>query len=247
MLCSVGSAAIGLALSPIRVRAAVLTKTAQEPAWLIVNDPRPVKVAAAELERRYGWLITYEDPPYQFVGELEDVSKLPGTVVMDLRHQRLELASPLPPAADNPDRVALLNAVIAADANQVGHSRFTLRSSTFGMHLVPSAFRDANGVWSVTTSILDSPIDMPAGQVSVMTYMEEFRSALFQATGKEVTLATTPYRLLASRNISQAATRQPASEVLIRVLQSIDVPLTWRLLCSPEAPWGYYLNIVPPG
>ena len=168
MLHAVGSAAIGLALSPRHVRASAFAKAAQEPRWLIVDDPRPVQVAVAELEKRYGWLVTYEDPPYQFAGELEDVSKLPGRPFMDLRHQHLELASPLPPLSDNPNPLTLLNAVIVADANRVGHSRFALRSSPFGIHVVPTAFRDTNGIWSVTASILDALIEMPPGELSVM-------------------------------------------------------------------------------
>ena len=39
-----------------------------------VNDPRPVACAAETLEKKYGWTITYEDPPYVHESELVDVT-----------------------------------------------------------------------------------------------------------------------------------------------------------------------------
>src|SRR5262245_60382762 len=38
-----------------------------------VNDQRPVALAAETLEKKYGWIITYEDPPYN-ESELVDVT-----------------------------------------------------------------------------------------------------------------------------------------------------------------------------
>ncbi len=247
MLRAVGSGAISGVLSSRYVRASAPVKVEQDLTWLIVDDPRPLKVAVAQLEKRYGWLVTYEDPPCYFAADLEDISKVAGTTVMVLKAQHLALASPLPPPSDNPAPETLIDAVIVADANRVGQSRFALRSSTLGFHVVPSAFRDTTGAWSVAGSILDSLIRMPPSEVSVMNYMEQFCVTLAQASGKRVTMATVPTRLLVSRSISQAADDQPASEVLIGALQSLNTPLTWRLLRSPEANRGYYLNIVPPG
>jgi hypothetical protein len=40
-----------------------------------VNDPRPVALAAESLEKKYGWIITYEDPPYVHESELVDVTE----------------------------------------------------------------------------------------------------------------------------------------------------------------------------
>src|SRR3984893_19497801 len=53
------------------------------PNTLTVQDPRPVAAAIQELEKRYGWQITYEDPPYVHYSDLTDVSDTdwPGTPV----------------------------------------------------------------------------------------------------------------------------------------------------------------------
>jgi hypothetical protein len=166
---------------------------------------------------------------------------------MGLPNRRLELAEALPLPSANPDRFALLGAVISADSAIVGRERFALRSSAYGGHVVPVAYRNSDGVWSVTNSLLDAPITMPADELTVLSYLERFCLALTQASGKPVALATVPHRLLASRRISMPATNQPASQVLIAVLQSLDSPLTWRLLFSPTVGRGYFLNVVPPG
>ena len=40
----------------------------------IVDDPRPVAAAIDELTSRYGYLITYEDPPYSYSDDVKDVT-----------------------------------------------------------------------------------------------------------------------------------------------------------------------------
>ena len=37
---------------------------------LFVNDPRPVAEMARKIEQQTGWTITYEDPSYQFGGDI---------------------------------------------------------------------------------------------------------------------------------------------------------------------------------
>lgn len=42
---------------------------------IAVDDPRPLAAAIQELQRRYGWVVTYEDPPYEFVADTLDVTE----------------------------------------------------------------------------------------------------------------------------------------------------------------------------
>ena len=41
-----------------------------------VDDPRSLASAVEALERRHGWIITYEDPPYEFAADVIDVSRI---------------------------------------------------------------------------------------------------------------------------------------------------------------------------
>jgi hypothetical protein len=47
------------------------------PNTLTVQDARPVAKAIQELENRYGWRITYEDPPYIHNSDITDVTETP--------------------------------------------------------------------------------------------------------------------------------------------------------------------------
>src|SRR5437879_2804770 len=49
-------------------------QAAQVPITITVNDPRPLAAAITELELRHGWVITYEDPPYEYAADVRDVT-----------------------------------------------------------------------------------------------------------------------------------------------------------------------------
>ena len=42
---------------------------------LLVDDPRPMAAALEELTRRYGTIITYEDPRYLYAADIKDVTR----------------------------------------------------------------------------------------------------------------------------------------------------------------------------
>jgi len=54
-----------------------LGNASASPNTLIVRNSRPVAEAIHELEKRYGWQITYEDPPYSHYSDLTDVTDTP--------------------------------------------------------------------------------------------------------------------------------------------------------------------------
>jgi hypothetical protein len=58
----------------IGLMAAFLGNASASPNTLTVRDPRPVAKAIEELDTRYGWQITYEDPPYIHDSDIPDVT-----------------------------------------------------------------------------------------------------------------------------------------------------------------------------
>lgn len=40
-----------------------------------VDDPRPLASVTQELEWRYGWIVTYEDPRHEYSGDIQDVTQ----------------------------------------------------------------------------------------------------------------------------------------------------------------------------
>ena len=51
-----------------------LGNASASPNTVTVQDPRPVANAIQELEKRYGWLITYVAPPYSHNSAITDVT-----------------------------------------------------------------------------------------------------------------------------------------------------------------------------
>src|SRR5271167_823085 len=47
---------------------------AQKPEATSVVGPRPVRDVILQWEKQYGWVITYEDPRFEYAGDLEDVT-----------------------------------------------------------------------------------------------------------------------------------------------------------------------------
>ena len=73
-------------MSAMGLMVAFLGNASASPNTLTVQDPRPVAEAILELDMRYGWQITYEDPLYIHYSDLTDVTDTnwPGTPVQSL-------------------------------------------------------------------------------------------------------------------------------------------------------------------
>ncbi len=52
----------------------VLGNASASPNTITVQSGRPVGEAIEELEKKYGWEITYEDPPYVHYSDIVDVT-----------------------------------------------------------------------------------------------------------------------------------------------------------------------------
>jgi hypothetical protein len=73
-------------LMAMGLMAAFLGNASASPNTITVQDARPVAKAIQELEKRYGWQITYEDPPYSHYSDLTDATDTdwPGVPVQSL-------------------------------------------------------------------------------------------------------------------------------------------------------------------
>lgn len=225
-----------------------LASTAQD--TLTVQGARPVMEAMAVLERRYGWIVTYEDPPYIYSGDLADLTKVPtpdGRRSLFPKARRLDLPQPLPAPGDNPNPVALVNAVLKADSESNRQKTFRVFQSEYGLHVVPTRSRNVAGESMAIRPVLDARITLAGDGVSARKFLEMFCAAVSEATGTTMVLATVPRNLLLTRTVTLGVKNERARQVLIRVLQELGVPLTWRLLYSPSQPQGFYLNIDSPG
>src|SRR5262249_12119995 len=159
-----------------QVRGALQTKAAE----IIVddiNDARPLATAVRELEKRYGWIITYEEPPWEFAADLVDVT---GTVRKDYdptksqpkilipRAVPLQFTYGVPDESPRSDPMSVLPALLEAYELSGNRGKFRIISTGAVFHVVPSMSDNAQGIPTPRSSRLDVQIDLEPGERSVL-------------------------------------------------------------------------------
>lgn len=235
-----------LCLSTVRVQGQT------ELANVYVNDHRPVKAAVSTLIRRYPVVITYEDPRYEYSGDILDVTaelriRHPGAhTTLVPRGGSLQASYQVSSDTGRPvDVASMLDGILEVkNLNPVG-GRFAVRQSGDVFHIVPTEVRDSTGHWVKQRSILDTPITISSGEVSGYELMVEILKELSNASGIEVGLSAERFTN-AFRNYkgSIQAQDEPARDVLLRALHSISERFTWMLSYAPSPSDHYYVFAV---
>ena len=131
-----------------------------------VDDARPLAAAIEALERRHGWIITYEDPPYVFAGDILDVT---AQVRKDgAMHQRVLVPAGGPfrftyeaSAAASKDASASMLEGLLEQYHASGNAGvFRLAQTGTVFHVIPARHRNALGASETTASLLDATISI---------------------------------------------------------------------------------------
>jgi hypothetical protein len=222
-----------------------------------VNDGRPVAEAAWQLEKRYGWVITYEDPIYVYSSEIVDVTTqisrnldqykpgeapkvfVPkgGELSIDL-NLNSETGRPV----DSPESV--MQQVLDANTEAGYAGRFRLESDGQILHIIPTAYRDRFGALLPQQSVLDSIITIPSQERSDLQSLELLRDEVGRITRTKIGFGTFDPNLFANSRNRLSAHREKARYYLVRLLENAapDTSLSWRLLYDPTMKI-YFLNI----
>jgi hypothetical protein len=218
-----------------------------------VSDPRPLARAIYTLEQRYGWVITYEDPPYVYVGDIADVTPL---VANDYgsRPSRPRVLIPaggsfaftytvLDGANPAPDERALLEGLLAAYHSGARPSAFDLTRTGAVFHVTPSMSRNVAGNVETRASILNTAISLAAEDRTALAMVVAIANEVGRSVGVDVVPGTMPLSLLARVRIHAGVSNESARTVLLRTLDATHCKLSWRLLYSPGPTGGYALNV----
>jgi hypothetical protein len=223
---------------------------------LSVEDPRPVAQAILELQEKYGWVITYEDPLYVHDSEIDDVTLKvrkdldkykPGEApkVLVPKGGSLEFKYNVMSDTNLPDNPAMVvQKLLDAQAASVNGGRFRLETRGQIMHVIPTAIKNSAGVIVSQESVLDAIISLPSGDGTVLQKLRSICTAISRTTNITVKLGTIPTGLLLQHRDQQGAANQRARDILVNTLETInnETKLSWRLLYEPGMK-TYYLNI----
>jgi len=227
------AAALAVVFSAAALRTQAVTIT--------INEPRPLAAVLTQLEDRFGWAVTYEDPLYAHPSEMTDVT---ATVRRDgdlskkvfvPRYGQFTFSYPASSGA-NPSRSeqdALLTALLDQYHRSGNDGVFGLARSGDVVHVVPTMAKDASGSLRPYRSILDRNISIPEGSRSALDMLAAIQSAVNAGGDPTVGLASAPTNLLVQTRVQGGATNESARSVLVRTLSATNRKLTWRLLCQP--------------
>ena len=229
---------------------------------LAVTDPRPVALAIAVLSERHGIAITYEDPRYEFEGDLKDVTSevarspiKPGQRILVPLGGALELTYSISPTSGKPEQVdALIRKILDTHVAGGRGSQFELTQEGNTFHVVPVMLKCSQGTWKATTSVLNTPINVAIEQRSGIQMVDAICEALTAAARVRVVVGIEPWNAMANAQIVDGGTNEAAGAMLSRVLQQLtrqtakrlgkdfERPFVWQLLFDPTTQ-SYALNL----
>ncbi len=193
-----------------------------------IEDPRPVDKALQTLQSKYGYVVTYEDPPYAYEGDLKDETEATGG--SNSRSQRVRMLVPiggsvslsLPPSgSDSRTLGPVLSQLLQSHAALQNGGHFRLQEEGGVFHVIPTEVRDSNGNWETLVPLLDSRITIPTlTNADGIVMLSAICDALSNASGTRVFLGTIPQNILMQNHGNLEANNEVARTVLLRALAS---------------------------
>jgi hypothetical protein len=208
-----------------------------------VDEGRPLKAVVMELERRSGWVVTYEDPAYLFASDIQDMRRFrndgkdlpllaprggPFTFSYTLRQSDRTRSS----------QEAVLGALLDQYHRTGYPGRFRLVRTGVVYHVVPTMTRDETGVFRPYGSILDRRISLPDREVDGMEMLELIKAAVRRGGDERLMVGTFLSGVFLQTPVRSGAHDESVRSVLLRMFASINPRLSWRLLCGPARGTG---------
>jgi hypothetical protein len=218
---------------------------------VFVDDPRPLHEAVVEFLKRYPITVTYEDPRFEFSGDIKDVTDQVRRTPNPQNHRTLvprgsvlETSYAVNKDTGEPvDVASALQAMVEAkNTNPVG-GRFAVYQSGQAFHVVPTGIRRRDGAWIPQTSVLDVPISLTVQEANGVELLESILKQASAASGQDIRGPVGPANPLFRYTGNVEAQNESAREVLMATLHSINPRFSWTMSYVPGDRY-YVLGIV---
>jgi hypothetical protein len=194
----------------------------------IITSTRPVEDLAILMERRYSVPVTYEDPMWEFPGDLQAGAKFP-------KLPTFGAPSALTPALRPRLDAEILGEALEAYHSQTGGPRFKIATSRLGLHLIPDQVRGADGSFAAARNPLDTVVGLPVTERSRDQHIADLCAAIGTAMGARILYSPDTYSGHGDAGNSPAvawgARGIPARQALMELLEPSAEDLHWRLNC----------------
>lgn len=226
-----------------------------------IKSGRPLYNVADLLEEMYAKPVTYEDPILIWNGDMAAQPPYPGLYP--------KTRSFVPPSVMQPKAMLNLDALLIGKVleeydRQIDGPRFRVATSRWGLHILPSKVRDAEGRLVQSTLPLDAHISVPIANRTASEHFELLCDAVSNSAWMKVKPLSRnldvyfapdgmvppnlPPKAMADKDRQLAsfqwgATDTVARAALISLLEFSATTLSWRLYCNPE-PWDQYCILI---
>jgi hypothetical protein len=219
-----------------------------------VNYPRALSVVIDEIRRRHGVAISYEDPPYEYPGDVVDVTQWvrrdldqfpdgQAPPVVFPRMCRFQTEYEVDPVTGDPTNLMdTLRTVVSAYNSGDNPGKFKVENLPLGPCIVPTQVRDVRGEWRNVQPLLSTPISLDFTNVSNRRALSAFLSVL----GSNTTVEVIGSAVMQERGgLSIMVENEAARAVLTRLLQDPaygGVHNFWNFNYGPK-PQCWVLNL----
>lgn len=205
----------------------------------VVDYPRPVAAAVEQIERHFGWVVTYEDTRYVHPSDIVDVTAVvrrDGDMsrrVLGMRGGTIDVTyRPAAGAATEAQVGEVLREVLAQSVAAGNTGEFRVERASGGHHVVPVAMKSTRGLMEPYQSPLDCRITVPGRTGSGLAAVLRITEAIAARSGLPVRPGVMPLNRLEQAQVATGAEDEVARTALWRTLQAIDQRLSWQLLCG---------------
>ena len=203
-----------------------------------------------KISRRLGYVLTYEDPRYEYADDLVDATssvRPNGPAEPRLirpKGGKLELSGISMPLVRSAAAVTtILEHLLAlqSEANSGGRFRLLTVGNTF--HVVPASVRSKAGRWVDQTSVLDAKITIPDAQRTVREMVAEICKEVSLINAVKVAHMDPAFGSYLTQTVDFGAYNETARDVLLKTLAATGNQMSWRLDYMPGQGWtGYFLT-----
>jgi hypothetical protein len=214
---------------------AVITESAGT-VRITANSPRPLEQALDALQRKYGWVVNYEDPQYlsavDLVKATDQDSQLPagGNFTFEF-------------SSAAPDEEKTLRGLVDTYNKSKNPGHFELRHTADGVfNVVGTAGHSDKGEIVQQQAPFDLPLTLADQEKTIDETVTRICAEVSKQSHSNVVLAILPRKVLSQNRVALGGNKVAARELLARSLVATHGKIYWRLLFDPASK-SYYLDL----
>jgi len=215
------------------------------------DSSRPLQQAIEAIRQEYGWVVDYEDPPYESYDLVDNtdpgwrraqpdakgVTRVAGGRFTTTFSLGTDMSS------GSPDEEQVLEKVVA-DYNASGNpGRFMVkREGADRFAIVGIGIRDSKGNYKAVPPVLDTRISLPPQEHDVVQAMKLISQALSEKSKHRVEPGNAPTNLAAQTRMTVGGDNLTARELFAQVAAATRLRTIWLLLWDADA-GCYFINM----